>query len=286
MKKPIILLFYLFLASYLLGQSYTPVSSGEFIQHSYYSLAYDEDHEQAKWVYYELTSASISRAVSRTDDFRPDPKVSTSSAQLIDYKGSGYDRGHLAPAGSMTQSRKSMSESFFMSNMSPQHPSFNRGIWQQLESTARSWIYEKEMLHVVTGPVFRDNIGAIGPNNVTVPGYFYKIIFSPSTGEMIAFLLPNSKGDRSLDEYVVPVDSIEALTGIDFFSQLEDEIENALESEILLAGWQVSSKTDSFTKTQIKEPQLVVQCMAKTQAGARCKRNASTGSKYCWQHAK
>jgi endonuclease G len=286
MKKPILLLFYLLLATYLLGQSYTPVSSGEYIQHAYYSLAYDEDHEQAKWVYYELTPASVSGAVSRTDDFRPDPKVSTSSAQLIDYKGSGYDRGHLAPAGSMTQSRQSMSESFFMSNMSPQDPSFNRGIWQQLESGVRNWVSEKGHLYVVTGPVFKDNIGRIGVNQVTVPGYYYKIVYSPSDQQMIAFLLPNKKGENALDYYVVSVDSIEALTGIDFFSQMDDTLEDQLEAGVSLSAWTISttrpsSSSSSSAKSQTESGQC--QGIAKS-TGVQCRNKTTNENGFCYLH--
>lgn len=338
MKKPITSLFFLFLATILFSQDYTPVSDGEHIKHTYYSLSYDEAHEQAKWVYYELTPTSISGAVSRTDNFRPDTKVSTKSAQLIDYKGSGYDRGHLAPAGSMTQNRLAMSESFFMSNMSPQDPSFNRGIWQQLESGVRNWVPEKGHLYVVTGPVFKDNIGRIGVNQVTVPGYYYKIVYSPSDQQMIAFLLPNKKGENALTHYVVSVDSIEALTGIDFFSQMDDTLEDQLEAGVSLSAWTISTTrpSSSSAKSQTESGQCQgiakstgVQCRNKTtnengfcylhqdqegnkqnttikqsppakaspaatsgrcaattQAGTRCKRNASTGSKHCWQHAK
>ena len=96
-----------------------------------FTLEYDESTEQAFWVAYELTRSEVARTVRRTDDFRPDPNISTGSAILSDYKGSGYDRGHLAPAGDMKFSRQTMIESFYMSNMSPQLPAFNRGICVQ-----------------------------------------------------------------------------------------------------------------------------------------------------------
>lgn len=312
----------------IFGQDYTPKSDGEVINHTYYTLSYDETHEQAEWVYYELTLSDINGTVSRTDDFRPDPHVSTQSAQLSDYKGSGYDRGHLYPAGSSKESRKAMSESFYMSNMSPQSPGFNRGIWRSLESTVRGWTADKGKLYVVTGPVFRNNLGRIGASNVTIPGYYYKVIYSPSDEKMLGILLPNRKGERALDKYVVPVDKIETLTGIDFFWQLEDGKEKSLESGVVLTGWDFdssfkpsSSGSKQSTAVQCKgiakstgqrckkmttnkneychyhQDQLDKKykhkkstttepgrCAATTQAGNRCKRNASAGSRYCWQH--
>lgn len=285
MKKTFTLFGLLLIAVGLFSQPFTPISDGEYVEHTYYSLAYDEFHEQAKWVYYEITSSSISGNVSRTDDFRADPKVSTKSAELVDYRGSGYDRGHLAPAGSMTQNRVSMSESFYMSNMSPQHPSFNRGIWQQVESTVRSWVKYKGKLYIVTGPVFHNYIEKIGLNEVTVPAYYYKIVYSPSDHQMIAFLLENEKGDRPIENYIVTVDYIQEITGIDFFSQLEDEYERRLESSIDLSAWMFHSSNTSYSSSEPKK-EYEGQCkgIAKS-TGKRC-RNKGGSSGYCRYHGK
>lgn len=127
MRAFITVLFLILSACRLFGFAFLPSKNGELIKHSYYALSYIEAHEQAEWVYYELDSNLISGAVSRTNNFREDKSVSTGSATLADYKGASYDRGHLAPAGSMSGNATAMSESFYMSNMSPQHPSFNRG---------------------------------------------------------------------------------------------------------------------------------------------------------------
>ncbi len=107
-------------------------SRDAIITHTAYSLNYSEDHEQAAWVAYKLTAEKVSGTCERTDDFRPDPMVMTGSAELSDYRGSGYDRGHLAPAGDMKWSPTAMSESFYMSNMSPQRPGSTEG-------SGRSW---------------------------------------------------------------------------------------------------------------------------------------------------
>ncbi|PCJ28396.1 MAG: DNA/RNA endonuclease [Flavobacteriales bacterium] len=205
----------------------------ELIKHTYYQLEYDELHEQAAWVFYKLTPESINGIAERKNKFKPDKLVVTGSAELIDYKGSGYDRGHLCPAAVMKINQKAMDESFYMSNMSPQLPAFNRGKWKQLESQVRKWVEKEDTLFVVTGPIFSDSLGVIGINKVTIPAYYYKIIYDP-TGEkkMIAFIMPNHKIENSILEYVVTVDEVELKTGLDFFSALPDELELKLESEI------------------------------------------------------
>lgn len=131
--------------------SLEPKSPGEIIKHTFYTLAYSEENEQAYGVYYQLTPELINGTQSRTDDFRADPAVSTGSASLNDYKGSGYDRGHLCPAADMALNKTSMSESFFLSNMSPQVPGFNRGIWSSVEDQVRKWALAFDGLDVATG---------------------------------------------------------------------------------------------------------------------------------------
>ncbi len=219
----------------------TPQSSGEIIEHTYYTIAYDEEHEQAKWVYYTLTPDMVKGAVKRKDDFRADPKVSTISAELSDYAGSGYDRGHLCPAASMSVSAEAMSQSFYLSNMSPQVPSFNRGSWKKLEELVRKWAIVEERIEVVTGPIFKDNLGSIGANNVTVPGYYYKVVYAPNSDKMIAFIMPNQKIKDPLDTYIQSVDSVEMLTGIDFYAGMNDSIESSLESVKNINGWEFTN---------------------------------------------
>jgi len=137
-----------------------------------------------------------------------------------------------------------MSESFYMSNMSPQEPSFNRGIWKKLESTVRNWAVKEDTIYVVTGGVLSSSKGSIGPNRVTVPEYYYKVIYDP-TGEkkMIALVLPNKKCTKHLQVYVVSVDHIENITGIDFSPALPDKLENNLESNVTAAKWSFESSS-------------------------------------------
>lgn len=223
---------------------YTHTCSEQRITHTFYALCYTEAHEQAAWVAYELTrSEALRSVVDRTDNFRNDAVVRTGSASLSDYRGSGYDRGHLAPAGDMAFSQTAMSESFYLSNMSPQEPSFNRGIWRSLESLVRDWAVAKGSLQVVTGGIFTSVKERIGRNRVSVPGSYYKILFdnNPSEPTMIAFVLPNRKGSQPLSQYVTSVDRVERLTGIDFFTTLPDDLEHRLEANTDLSAWNFQS---------------------------------------------
>lgn len=187
-----------------------------------FDLAYHEASEQATWVVYILTREEVETGtVARTDNFRSDKSITTGSAALTDYRKSGYDRGHLAPAGDMKWDKEAMSQSFLMSNMSPQKPSFNRGIWKQLEEQVRDWAMEKDSLYIVTGPVLSNIETTIGENHVGVPEYYFKVIvdLSPPQYGMIAYLLPNDKSDKELIQYAISVDSLESFTGYDFFEQ-------------------------------------------------------------------
>ena len=240
MKKIFISLFFI---SSLLGSSLELPkinSSDEIISHSYFTLSYNENHEQANWVAYKLTRNMIENGpYGRTDDFRPDYKVKNNSSQLSDYKYSGYDRGHLCPAGDMKISKKGMSESFFMSNISPQKPSFNRGIWKSLEATVRTWAINNEEVYIVTGPILSNIIGSIGSNSVSIPKYFYKVILDYNEPEIkgIGFIIENKKSNLSLVSYAVSIDDVEKITGIDFFPLLPDKIENIVESSFSINNW-------------------------------------------------
>lgn len=120
-----------------------------------------------------------------------------------------------------------------MSNMSPQLSGFNRGIWADLESWVRDQAEIYSTIYVVTGPVFVNNLGTIGSNNVTISGYFYKVLlrFDGTKAKTIAFLLPHVGATGQIKDYVVTVNTIETLTGLDFYPALSNSIENRVESQ-------------------------------------------------------
>ena len=216
-------------------------TSDTILSYAGFHLAYNEHFEQAAWVAYVLTRDEIeSGTIERTDNFRSDTSIVTGSATLADYRGSGFDRGHLAPAGDMKWDQLAMSQSFLMSNMSPQLPAFNRGIWRKLETEVRNWALEKDSLYVITGPLFSPADSLIGRNGVGVPGYYFKVLvdLSPPDHDMIAFLLPNSGSSEDLIQFAITVDSLEQLTAYDFFSVAPDqEMIEWLEQRIEPGNW-------------------------------------------------
>jgi len=211
------------------------------IQHyTGFALWYSEEYEQPVWVAYLLTDDEIRGTLERTDNFRADPQISTGSASLGDYRGSGYDRGHLALAADMKWSAAAMSESFLLSNMSPQAPGFNRGIWRRLEEWVRDQAEADEEVYVVTGPVLTDGpYQEIGPNGVDVPKRYFKVILDYKAPELkaIGFILPNKSSSLPLSIYAVSVDQVETVTGLDFFYLLEDVDEEMLESVTDTSLW-------------------------------------------------
>jgi len=234
--------------SLALSDNFLPTSTtGEIIERLNYTLSYSEEHEQAEWVTYKLTKRSIQKPnVKRTGDFRPDPKVRKGSASPRDYYGTGYDRGHMVPAGDMNWDKKAMSETFYMSNMSPQIRNFNGGVWRELEENVRDWAYDFKEIIVVTGPVLTKGIRErIGGNKVSVPDLYYKVLLDVTEPEKkaIAFLMPNEVSYKPLSAYAVSIDEVEALTGIDFFHQfLDDDFEAELEAMDDIRLWDVDNK--------------------------------------------
>lgn len=219
---------------------FLPSNTGEIIEHDYYTLSYSEEHEQAEWVAYELHERYTNGKSKRKDNFREDDLINTGSASLADYKASGYDRGHLLPAADMKFSDKAMSQTFFMSNMSPQHPKLNRVRWKQLEEQVRDWVEKDKHYYVITGPVLTNvSKKKLGENEVSIPTQYYKIIFDytePSI-KMIGFLMPNEECPKDVIDYAVSIDSIEKVTGLDFFLDLPDTMEEELESVVDAKKW-------------------------------------------------
>ena len=214
-------------------RSSDPLLECTYVEHIAYSLGYSEVHEQACWVQHRLTRAQLSGArYERTDDFRSDPKVLTGSAQSTAYKGSGYDRGHLAPAADFAWSGSAMSESFFMSNMSPQVPALNRGIWARLEDAVRDWAWNADTIWVMSGPVLEPGLPEL-PSGVSIPRYFWKVVYDPTPlPKCAAFILPQAGYTGSYWDFAVSVDEVEERTGIDVLPYLPDELENTLERSL------------------------------------------------------
>jgi len=278
-----------------------PLLNEQIVKHSGFTLSYNEKYEQASWVAYELTADELIKRVKRSDSFKKDSKVSTGSALPSDYAKSGYDRGHLAPAADLSWTEATMKESFYMSNMSPQKPGFNRGIWKKLEGYVRQWAFDNGAIYVVTGGVLKDIDQYIGKSNVGVPKYYYKVILDYSGPEKkgIGFILPNQSSSKKLQLLAVTIDDIELITGIDFFHSIPDSEEKILESQFDVNQWlfknyisksNIISSTTSIVDSlkgnfnSIFPSSSVVQCNGITKSGNQCKRKTSNNSGFCYMH--
>lgn len=214
-------------------------TTNQIIIHDYYTLSYSEKYEQAEWVAYRLKKNQLFGSKFKRPFFIEDYKVKTRSADWRNYKQSGYDKGHLCPAGDMKFSRKAFDDTFLTSNISPQLHDFNDGVWNRLEQKVRYWTSKYADLYVVTGGVLQFGLKTIGKEKVAVPNYFYKILVYKSNGSfrMIGFLVPHKESDLPLYKFVVSVDKIEQMTGIDFFPQMENATENRLEKNSDYKDW-------------------------------------------------
>lgn len=216
-----------------------PVSDGVLVTHNYYSLSYKEAYEQAEWVGYGLSARQLVNTYRKRPFFIEDPKVKTYSADWRNYKNSGYDRGHLCPAGDRKVTEAAYNETFYTSNITPQKNDFNAGIWNRLEGQVREWAKRYDTVYIFTGGVLQQNLETIGYEDVAVPEQFYKIIIRKSGDSFvaIAFLLPHEETSTGLQEFVVSIDEVESLTNIDFLEQLEEATESALEAEVNMSNW-------------------------------------------------
>jgi len=220
-------------------------NADDIISHTGFSFVFNDAHKQSDWVVYMLCRERINNPVTkRKDNFRPDHAVKTGTATAADYKGSGYDRGHLVPSADMLWSEVAMDESFFFSNMSPHLATFHQagGIWYKLEDLVKVWTEAYDTLYIVAGPALKQGTrGSIGKNNVSVPEYFYKVILNYTSNriEGIGFIMPHEtvKSGNTVRSYAVSIDSVQNFTGIDFFHKLPDVQEKYIESRLCDTCW-------------------------------------------------
>jgi endonuclease G len=233
----------------------------EIIEHSLITLGFDCKYNMATWSFHMLTPDVSFGNVTRTDDFREDEKVKCGSAGEADYflrkenldgtytfDGFGFDRGHLAPSADFRWSATALSESYYYSNMTPQRKEFNRESWANLEGLLRTVVdQEKKTFYILTGPILNENLPIIerSLNQLRIPQLHYKIIvdLSQEKPRGMAFLMPNTKCEGRLSDYVVSIDSIEQLTGLDFFPSIDNALELQIESKSDFNDWKTQRNT-------------------------------------------
>jgi len=212
---------------------------GEIVEHRHYILSYNERYEQAEWVAYVLKKDHLTYDDRERPYFIEDPKVKTKSADWRNYKNSGFDRGHLCPAGDRRFTEFAYDETFYTSNISPMRSDFNAGVWNRLEMHIRKWGKKYRTIYVITGGILQEGLVTIGEESVAVPEAFYKIVVrgKPNNMEVAAFLIPHRESKKSLSTFLISIDELELRTGIDYFSALPDDYEQKLEASVKKVAW-------------------------------------------------
>lgn len=215
-----------------------PLNS-ELIDYSAFTVSFNNTLRIPNWVSWELT-ADETRGNLPRGQFKRDDKVSA-CPWPSDYTGTGYDRGHMAPSADMKWDAQAMKECFYMTNMCPQTHALNGGTWKKLEEKTRLWAQADSSVIIVCGPVLTPRPDEyIGDDeDIAVPKAFFKVICSPYVNppRAIGFIMPNGRVNGGLQAAAVSVDSVEALTGFDFFAALPDSIENTIEAECRFHLW-------------------------------------------------
>ena len=213
------------------------------LPHTAYISYFNTKHRIPNCVIYELTATQVAQCDApgaekrKNYQFNADPMCSA-SPQWSDYKHSGYDRGHMAPANDMKWSKTSMEESFYMTNICPQLHALNDGCWRKLELAIHRWAKRDKRLIIAAGPVLKNVMHTIGPDrNISVPAAFYKVVYAPNQGRAIGFIFNNEKISGGYASHAVSVDYVERVTGIDFFCALDDALENKIEAHSSIDMW-------------------------------------------------
>ncbi|MGL5089733.1 MAG: DNA/RNA non-specific endonuclease [Aeromonas sobria] len=210
-----------------------PSESDQKLCREGYAVGYNYDYKVADWVSYRMTAQSAQGTVPRKDAFAEDREIPVAyRATLSDYKGSGYDRGHQAPAGDMKSNKNTMKESFLLSNMTPQIGVLNQKAWRVLEDKVNKWAVSRKEVQVITGPIFTGSEESIG-QGVAIPSAYYKIVMDPAKLQAIAFIMPQEEVPISqIADYRVSVRQVEEQTQLNFFSDMPEEQQDTLEARV------------------------------------------------------
>lgn len=214
----------------------------QILQRTGYTVSYNSETKLPNWVAWCLTADRLQGEGKRSNcKFHEDEQVPAPRATHWDYVRSGYDRGHMCPAGDNKWSVQAMEESFLLTNACPQAPSLNRGDWNEMEQACRKWAKRYGSLYIVCGPIlYKGKHKTIGDDKVVVPEAFFKVVLCMGdTPKAIGFIYKNGDGNRPKGDYANTIDEVERITGIDFFPSLPDEIENKVEAECNLDDWDI-----------------------------------------------
>ena len=221
------------------GKAANGKASGTIKRRFAYTVSYNHGTRQPNWVAWTLTRAHASGKLKR-GDFEDDMDMPSPKGTKADYFNTGFDRGHLCPAGDNKWSQKAMDECFLMTNMCPQTHALNAGIWNSIEQQCRTWAKKYGKVYIVCGPIFLNKQHRkLGKNKVVVPDAFFKVILRTGKNpQAIGFICRNqsAKGLQKKD-FVNSIDEVERITGYDFFSKLPDNVERKIEAKADLSNW-------------------------------------------------
>lgn len=203
-----------------------------WLRYEGFNVSFNPAHHQPNYSSWELTREEVDGTGERKSNFRADKDVYCCPT-LADYRNSGYDRGHMAPAADMKWSTQAMADCHYLTNICPQDHKVNGGIWNTLENKCRAWAERDSAIIIICGPVLSDYMPkTVGQSQVSVPARFFKVVLAPFANppRAVGFIIPNYPVDATLESMSMSVDDVEAATGFDFFSALPDDIENFVES--------------------------------------------------------
>lgn len=257
--------------------------SSTFDYHSGYSFEYSREYKQSKWVAYQLIGEQVQHKVLSEIQFYDDPKLPEGSLNSDDFYQRVYPPGHLKPSGDARNDKLEMHDSYYYANVCPMQPTFDQETWRILENMVRGWSLIFDTIYVVSGPAFKKKPDTIGIHKIPVPDYFYKVLLVQNgiDMQMIGFVLPNIDVRYDYIKNPVSVDSVERLTGIDFFYQLPDYLEQDLETQVNPSFWTDGSNS-YYIKSKMKRKEI--QCIGTTVMDKRCLSLTQCLNGCCSQH--
>jgi endonuclease G len=219
--------------------AYEEHATSQLLVREAYTASYNKETRCPNWVAWVLTADHIEGTTTRKASYREDEEVPIPRATNQDYKGSGWSRGHMCPAGDNKWNRRAMYDSFSLVNVCPQHPKLNSGVWNSIEMDCRKWARKYGEVYIVCGPVWtKGKHETIGENKVAVPEAFFKVVLCLK-GEPKGYgvIVRNTEGNKKKDLYYNSIDEVERMTGIDFFPALDDDVEAKVEAQAELSAW-------------------------------------------------
>ncbi|MCX6181265.1 MAG: DNA/RNA non-specific endonuclease [Bacteroidetes bacterium] len=283
MKKLQLIVSFLVAAMPAYSQNWELPLSSTFDYHSGYSFEYSHEFKQSKWVAYKLIGSNALKKTQPEVQFFNDPKLPAGALNSEDFYQRVYPPGHLKPSGDSRSDVNEMHDSYYYANVCPMQPTFDQENWRILENMVRGWSQIFDTIYVVSGPAFKKTSDSVGIHKVAVPDYFYKVLLVHNgiDMQMIGFVLPNIDVRYDYLKTPVSVDSIERLTGIDFFYQLPEYLEQDLEKQVNTSFWTGGSNS-YYLKNKMRRKEI--QCIGTTVMDKRCLALTKCLNGCCSQH--